>query len=310
MPRVPAFSIFVRHCQDGADVRAYKGLGEGSRQDHRNGQLYDILYAGDTLLIGVGARHVEELARAMEKIGLQYGLMLHWGKTQALSINTAQRLKRPDGTKIEEKTSLLYLGALIDAEGRADSELSRRIGMAVWDFQNLQKLWRHAGASIRDKLTCLDSFVVSKLLYGLSTMYLVKSQRRRINGFYARCLRRILRIPAAYISRVSNVIVFEKAKVLPLTEHLEERQLALLGCVARSKKGSPLRRNAFTGEGLEPLVRQHVRKVGRPRLSWAEELLTVGGKRFGSSSVFADVACMATKPLWNATLCKKFQRPR
>ena len=110
--------------------------------------------------------------------------MLHWGKTNALSTNTAQRLKRPDGTNIKEKTGLLYLGARIDAEGRADSEqLSRRIGMAAGDFRSLQKLLTHAGASIRDKLICLDSFVVSKLLYGLSTMYVVKSQRRRINGF-------------------------------------------------------------------------------------------------------------------------------
>jgi hypothetical protein len=181
---------------------AYKSLGEETLQESYSGRLYDILYADDTLLLGVNARHVEELADAVERTGLQYGLTLHWGKTQALSINANQRLQKPDGSPIEDHGHLIYLGALIDANGRPDSELSRRIGMAAGDFQRLQKLWSHASVSVADKLKCLNAFVTSRLLYGLSTMVLVECQRRRLDGLYARCLRRILRIPAAYVSRV------------------------------------------------------------------------------------------------------------
>ena len=62
---------------------ACKALGDTSRQDLHGGHLYDISYADDTLLLGVNARHVEELAQAVEQAGLQCDLTLHWGKTKA-----------------------------------------------------------------------------------------------------------------------------------------------------------------------------------------------------------------------------------
>ena len=101
--------------------------------------------------------------------------------------------------------------------------------MASKDFFKLQKLWGHSAVSKKQKLTCFHSFVVTGLLYGLSTLWLAQSQRRRLDGFYARCLRRIYRIPAAYVSRVSNRIVFERAGVAPLTQQLLQQQLVLMG---------------------------------------------------------------------------------
>ena len=88
----------------------------------------------DTLIVGNGVAHVEELARAVERAGSNYGMKLHWGKTQALSIGTSSRIRRPDGTTIEDTGSLLYLGGLLTAE------LSKRLGLASGDFQRLQRV--------------------------------------------------------------------------------------------------------------------------------------------------------------------------
>ena len=102
--------------------------------------LSDLLYADDTLIMGLSSDLVAEYAEAVEKAGASYGMALHWDKTQALSVCTEDRIRRPDGSEIAEKGSFEYLGALLTADGRADSELPRRLGIASSDFQQLQKL--------------------------------------------------------------------------------------------------------------------------------------------------------------------------
>ena len=74
---------------------AYRLLGRDSASAAERGSLFDILHADDTLLVGDQAAHVEELARAVEHVGAKFGMELHWGKTQALSVATDQRLHSP-----------------------------------------------------------------------------------------------------------------------------------------------------------------------------------------------------------------------
>ena len=215
--------------------------------------------------MGTDAKHVQAFATSVEEVGRTYGMSLHWGKTQALSVCTSDRIARPDGSLIEESGSLKYLGATIYGDGRADSEISRKIGAARADFQQLQKLWNHANVSVKDKLQFFHALIVSRLVYGLSTVWMVTAQRRRLDGFYARSLRRILRILPAYVSRVSNATVFAKAEVLPFSEQLIHKQLALLGKVARSPDDSLLRRDTFIPGGMRPQIGNTMRRVGRPR---------------------------------------------
>ena len=51
-------------------------------------QAEKLLYADDTLLLGVSAVHVAEFASAVSRVGQNYGMQLpvHWGKTQALLV--------------------------------------------------------------------------------------------------------------------------------------------------------------------------------------------------------------------------------
>ena len=183
-------------------------------------QLFDILYADDTMLLGTQTAHVEELAAAIETVGAEFGMTLHWGKTQAMSICSDMSLRGPDGSVINDKGSLIYLGGLLTADGRADSEVSRRIGAAAGEFRRLQKMWGHTGISRCRKLELFNALVASKLLYDLSTLWVVPAQKRRLDGFYCRCLRRILNIPSAYICRISNKIVLRKAGVIAFSEQL------------------------------------------------------------------------------------------
>ena len=191
-------------------------------------------------------------------------------------------LRDPDGNLLDDSGSLVYLGGLLTADGRSDSEVSRRIGAAMGDFRALQKMWGHAGIGTKRKLQLFTSLIASKLQYCLSTVWLVTAQMRRIDGFYARCLRRILRIPASFVSRVSNKSVFRQAGVAAMSQQVLMRQLLLMGKVVGSTAGSAIRRDVFVGNTLQPQVGRYVRRVGRPRQEWSTEVLKAGARKFGS----------------------------
>ena len=122
---------------------------------------------------------------------------------------------------------------------------------------------------------------MSKLQYGLSTVCLVKAQRRRLDGFHARCLRRILGVAPAFISRVSNNAIFGSACAKPITEQLACRRLVILRKVPFSPVGGPLRRNVLVGSSANPVVGSYIRRRGRPRLCWTTEALRDAVSRAG-----------------------------
>jgi len=256
-------------------------LGVPAAEAYRQGTLYDILYADDTLLLGTSADNVSELAAMVERIGADYGMKLHWGKTQALAIGTDDGISAPGGGKLQAATSLQYLGAVINRDRRLDSEVSRKVGIAKSDFRELSKVWNHANVPVKEKLEFFHALIMSRLEYGLSSVWLVTAQRRRLDGFYARCLRRILRIQPSFLSRISNASVFATAGVQPFTEQLRQRQLILLGKVARSSADGPLRRDTFIPGPNLPLIGSTVRRVGRPRQDWTTELLKTCDNKLG-----------------------------
>ena len=176
---------------------------------------------------------------------------------------------------------MAYLGGLITRDGRADSEISRKLGRAYADYRLLRSVWSHASLSRRDKVHYFETLVLSRLAYGLSTQWLLASQRRRLDGFAARCLRRVLGIAPAFLSRISNATVFARAGILSFSSQLLKQQLHLFGKVALSPEGSPLRSNTFVDNSLMPLIGHFVRKVGRPRQNWTSQLIAEGVSRLG-----------------------------
>ena len=86
--------------------------------------LFDVLYADDTITLGTMFAFVEEFAAAEETAGAEFGMTLNCERTQVLSICSDDKLCSPDGEIITDTGALTYLGELISAGGRADSELS------------------------------------------------------------------------------------------------------------------------------------------------------------------------------------------
>ena len=214
------------------DARAL--LSAELRQAISAGNLEEVLYADDTLVIGACGKHVQEYMAKIEACGHHYGLQIHWGKVQVLAVCTDESVQDPSGNRIQPSNSMLYLGAAVHSNGRASTEMGRRIGAAAKDFKQLSAVRKHASLNLHRKLELFESMVLSKLGYAMASLWLTKSDLRRLDGFHANCLRKILRIPSAFYSRVSNHKVRSKASQQPFSSRVATLQMRLFNEVLHS----------------------------------------------------------------------------
>jgi hypothetical protein len=259
--------------------------------------LEDVLFADDTLWISTSGQHVEEYMAAVTDCGSQYGLQIHWDKVYYVPVCTQQSIRNPYGQPIPAHESMVYLGSTIHSNGKFGCEIGRKIGKTTATFRSLQSVWKHARISSRRKVHLFESLVLSQLRYALASAWLWKSDLRRLDGFQAGCLRQILGIPCSYVSRISNQRVREQCDVQLFSKTVRRAQLQLLGQVITNEKRTVLKDVTFHGETFQSETSAFVRRVGRPRQNWTEQLLAIMKSTAGSNERWLQaVECPA---LWN-----------
>lgn len=87
---------------------AYEILGSNPSRN-----LCDILYADDTLVLGSDSLEFSKLARAVQQASAMYGMRLHWGKVQAVHVQTGELIFGSDGKLVKSSPSVVRLGGLI-----------------------------------------------------------------------------------------------------------------------------------------------------------------------------------------------------
>ena len=148
-------------------------LSNAARNAYGVGDLADLAFADDTLLIGVSSLHVSEFLAAVKTSAERFGMELHQDKFQLIQIGATGPLLGTDGSQIHCKESMVYLGSLLTCDGRACTELSRRIGIARGEFRALQRVWKHSRLSRTRKLHIYSALVESKLTYSLASLVLM-----------------------------------------------------------------------------------------------------------------------------------------
>ena len=154
----------------------------------------------------------------------------------------------------------------------------KKLGIAWADFLTFERLWKHTAISKDRKIEIGQATVTSRLLYGLSGAWINVAERRRLDGFESRCLRNIVRIPPAYVSRTSNQDILEVAKQKPYTKQLLLQHLKLFGKVASAPDTDPLHALTFSPGSFCTAGDGFVWKAGRPRNEWAGQLQSVALK--------------------------------
>ena len=120
---------------------------------------------------------------------------------------------------------------------------------------------------------CINSFILTKLLYGLDGAEMNQSEKRRLDAFHAKCLRRILKAPHSFYSHVSNEQIWQAAHVQPLSLILFSTQLTLFGNIASMPIAHPDR--ALVSDCNMPFCKPPTtfpRKVGRPRTTLVDAM--------------------------------------
>ena len=168
--------------------------------------------------------------------------------------------------------------------------------------ETCKKVWKHSSLHWTRKLEIYKALIESKLMYSLSCLCLSVADRCRLDGFRNRCLRRILGIPPAFISRVSNAEVRRQAHCHAATDLLLHRQLLLFGKAFRSPPDSPMHSNSFIPGTLQPVTNAYVRRVGRPRREWITE---VRNKAFQFVGDHREIARLVHNPfVWRHAVCQ------
>jgi len=177
--------------------------------------------------------------------------------------------RKPNCAPITCVREAVYLGGLISCDGKELRELSRRLGEGRAIFDSLAKVWSHTNITITRKIKLYISCVANKILYSLDSLWLLQAERRRLDAFHFRCLRKLLRIPCSYISRVPNMEVLRQSGLPPLSKLLERRQAQLYRRITDLPADSLVKQVVCTQDG-EP-IRWNLRRArGRPRQTWAK----------------------------------------
>ena len=125
----------------------------------------------------------------------------------------------------------------------------------------------------------MNALVWNKGRWSLHLFLLSPTLIRTIDGSQASFLRRILKVPASFISRVSHKTVRRRCSTLRFSTFIFRSQLRWLGHILRKPPDHPLRLVLFQPhtdlEPRRPPTNDRVTKAvrGRPNLDWGQELL-------------------------------------
>ena len=111
--------------------------------------------------------------------------------------------------------------------------------------------------------------IMTTMRYGLDTAWLNVARQQRLDDVHARCLRRILKIPSSYISRVPNEAVFHRAACSRCSYAILRRQLELFGKIA-SGIVDALRQALLEEASTHIIPLPRPRRRGRPCHTWPE----------------------------------------
>ena len=185
-----------------------------------------------------------------------------------------QLLSTEGGKHIARVHKAKYLGGIISDKADPTEDITNRLGIASREFYKCKDIWDNQKLEVSWRLHIYEVKVASTLIYGTDALTLSESQLARLDYFNARCLRRIMAIPAAYISRVSNLTVFNRAarvtgkkKYISIGNKIRTRQYLLLGHIIRNESPSDHAKLSAIGENGRR-VTIFSKRIGRPRSKW------------------------------------------
>ena len=223
----------------------------------------------------------------------KYNMNLNLNKCANITINRCQSsIKFLDGTAVPRKSQAIYLRATLRDSVDNHAEVMRQIGAVNATALQLTPFWSKAQTSVRWRLRVFEATLNSKLIYGLESIQLTKSEQDTLDSFQMKMLPRILRVPSTYIDREwTNQRVIERLVQqygyyhVRLSTRRKKSKIRLLGHIFRSGAQDPLREVLFETGTLMPRI-EHTKCVGKPRAHWLLETCQDAFAALGPNTFF------------------------
>ena len=130
--------------------------------------INNIRYADDTVLIANSEEKLKELLEKVVEESKNKGLSINCKKTECMVVSRKDSLKcelKIGDIKIKQVKKFSYLGSMLTEDGKCDTEIQRRIGIAKDAFQKLSRVLTNRKMTIKTKKRVLDCYVTTNLLY-------------------------------------------------------------------------------------------------------------------------------------------------
>jgi len=246
-----------------------------------------ILYADDTICVTQSPGAMNRLLKAIEEGGEYYGLRLNKKKCEVIG-NRNSNITFKDGTKVNRKDEVKYLGCWLNEKADIDKEVKKRIAKCATTLAKMHTCWRHGDCTTKTKIQVLNEVIRSKVLYGLESAAMNPGTIRRLNAFQMRGIRKIMKMPNTYLEQhrgFTNKFVTDSANaeilkenrnakiIEPFEDRYKERRLSAITKVIMTEGKNP----AATITMQEGFLKSHEwgpNRRGRPRKKWLKEALS------------------------------------
>ena len=157
-------------------------------------------FADDAALLTTSRAGAVEGTKAYNQTCADLGLRVSTQKTKLMV--SGREMAEGDKEPIdmgEEEIGVVkefpYLGSVVAASGRIDSNIDNRIAKATKAFGALRRaVFLDKNLTLRTKQKIYQACVMSVLLYGAECWILLRKHKRKLNNFHHRCIRNILGI--------------------------------------------------------------------------------------------------------------------
>ena len=232
---VPGVGISLKHKYDGKLFRRYT-------RNASERKLLECLFADDGAILASSRAGAERAVTEFQSVCQSFGLTVSISKTKHIA--AGRETTTPDITPLQVNGGTIdivdefqYLGSVIAASGRIDSEVERRIAQASRAFGALRKaVFLDKNLNLKSKKAIYQACVLTVLLYGSECWTPLRRHLKKLNSFHHRCVRIILGISnqQQWAQRISTREILRRwGDTEPVSNKVTRRRLEWLGHLAR-----------------------------------------------------------------------------
>ena len=268
-----------------------------------SGQLItDLDYADDVVIFADLFDTLREALFIFNEQSKKLGLHVNWSKTKLQSFSPW--IPTPPSTLIGTQPvtttdNFTYLGSTIASSNSSFNDVNRRIAIATSTMATLSSIWTSSRLSLALKMRLYNSLIISIITYSSASWTLTKAQKKRLDAFNTKALRRIVGV--RWYDYVTNASILSRTGQPPLTTTIRKLRLGAFGHICRLQPGT----QAIDILASTPPSSWR-RPRGRPPLRWADQIVndtqlslsdavTATQDRPTWRSIVRDATCPATQ---------------